>query len=72
MTARTACTPAPPLPGRRPFPHVTWMRPRLLARWYDRHLQRLDLAEIDDRLLADLGLTGDDVRRECAKPFWRP
>ncbi|MFA6155738.1 DUF1127 domain-containing protein [Mesorhizobium sp.] len=71
MTARTASTPAPS-PGRRWFPFVTRWRPRLLARWYDRHLQRLDLAEIDDHLLRDLGLTREDVRRECAKSFWRP
>ncbi|ESY51224.1 MULTISPECIES: DUF1127 domain-containing protein [unclassified Mesorhizobium] len=44
---------------------------RLLARWYDRHLQRLDLAEVDDHLLRDLGLTREDVRRECAKSFWQ-
>lgn len=42
-----------------------------LSRVYDRHLQRLDLAEIDDAMLRDLGLTREDVRRECAKSFWR-
>ncbi|MER9605522.1 DUF1127 domain-containing protein [Mesorhizobium sp. M0243] len=71
MAARTAF-PAAPLPSRRSFPFVTWLRSRLLARWYDRHLQRLDLAEIDDHLLSDLGLTRRDVRRECAKSFWQP
>jgi len=70
MTARTASIPAP-FPNRRSFPFVTWLRSRLLARWYDRHLQRLDLAEIDDHLLRDLGLTPQDVRRECAKSFWQ-
>ncbi|MER8529542.1 DUF1127 domain-containing protein [Mesorhizobium sp. M0814] len=34
-------------------------------------MQRLDLAEIDDHLLRDLGLTPEDVRRECAKSFWQ-
>jgi uncharacterized protein YjiS (DUF1127 family) len=59
--------------GRLPFPFVTLRRLhlRLLARWYERHLQRLDLAEIDEHLLRDLGLTPEDVRRECAKPFWQ-
>ncbi len=43
----------------------------LLMRQYDRHLQRLDLAELDAWQLTDLGLTAEDVRRECAKSFWR-
>jgi uncharacterized protein YjiS (DUF1127 family) len=47
------------------------LRSRLLARWYDRHLQRLDLAGIDDHLLRDLGRTAEDVRRERAKSFWQ-
>jgi uncharacterized protein YjiS (DUF1127 family) len=70
MTARTAF-PSAPLPGRQPLPFVTWLRSRLLARWHDRHLQRLDLAGIDDHLLRDLGRTAEDVRRECAKSFWQ-
>jgi uncharacterized protein YjiS (DUF1127 family) len=59
--------------GRRPSPFMILRRVplRLLARWYDRHLQRLDLAEIDEHLLRDLGLTREDVRRECAKTFWQ-
>lgn len=60
-----------PSESRQSFLFVTWFRSRLLARWYDRHLQRRDLAEIDDHLLRDLGLTPQDVRRECAKSFWR-
>ncbi|MER9455970.1 DUF1127 domain-containing protein [Mesorhizobium sp. M0478] len=64
-------TASAPLASRRPFPFVTWLQRRLLARWYDRHLQRPGLAEIDDHLLRDLGLTREDVRRECAKSFWQ-
>lgn len=64
-------TASAPLASRQTFPVVTWLHRRLLARWYDRHLQRLDLAEIDDHLLRDLGLTREDVRRECAKSFWQ-
>ena len=70
MTARTTFTPAP-FPGRRSFPFIAWVRSRLLARWYDRHLQRRDLSEIDEHLLRDLGLAPEDVRRECAKSFWQ-
>lgn len=43
----------------------------LLMRQYDRHLQRLDLAELEVWQLNDLGLTPEDVRRECAKSFWQ-
>jgi hypothetical protein len=32
--------------------------------------QRRALRKLDDRLLADVGLTRADARRECAKPFW--
>jgi uncharacterized protein YjiS (DUF1127 family) len=32
--------------------------------------ERRELQELDDRLLADIGLTHADVERECAKPFW--
>ena len=71
MRTTNASTPA--LVARLPFPFVILrrLRLRLLAHWYDRHLQRLDLAEIDDHLLRDLGLTPEDVRRECAKSFWQ-
>ena len=56
-----------------PFRFFLWRcSPWLVTRWYDRYLQRLDLAEIDDHLLRDLGLTREGVRRECAKSFWRP
>ncbi|WP_159589915.1 DUF1127 domain-containing protein [Chelativorans xinjiangense] len=37
----------------------------------ERRRQRLHLSELDDHLLADVGLTREDVRRECASPFWR-
>jgi uncharacterized protein YjiS (DUF1127 family) len=42
-----------------------------VCRCLDRHRQRLDLDELDDAALRDIGLTPEDVRRECAKPFWR-
>jgi uncharacterized protein YjiS (DUF1127 family) len=43
----------------------------LIARWYDRHLQRLALAELDNHQLADIGKSPEEARHECAKPFWR-
>ncbi len=42
-----------------------------LPRLCDRCRQRQDLLELDDRLLADLGLTREQARREAEKPFWR-
>jgi uncharacterized protein YjiS (DUF1127 family) len=39
--------------------------------WMERSQQRRALAELDDRLLRDIGLTRDDARRECASPFWK-
>lgn len=40
-------------------------------RLHERWRQRLHLSELDEHLLADIGLRREDVRRECAKPFWR-
>lgn len=44
----------------------------VVACWYDRYLQRLALAELDERLLADIGVSPEEARHECAQPFWRP
>ena len=44
-------------------------RPRLW-RCYDRYLQRRRLADLDDHLLEDIGLTRADVERECRKSPW--
>lgn len=44
---------------------------RLWKRWNQRHRQRHALAELDDRLLADVGLTRRQAERECRKPPWR-
>ena len=38
-----------------------------LSLWRDRRA----LAELNPYLLRDIGLTTDDVARECRKPFWR-
>lgn len=47
---------------------------RLLAAliaWRDRFRQRRHLRRLDDRMLRDVGLTREDVRRETEKPPWR-
>lgn len=42
----------------------------ILRTWVQRSRQRRELAELDDRLLRDIGLTRSQARREAAKPFW--
>ena len=42
-----------------------------LTWWYQRHRQRTALADLDDRLLNDIGLTRADVAREVRKSFWQ-
>jgi uncharacterized protein YjiS (DUF1127 family) len=43
-----------------------------IAMWLrDRQLQRKALLELDDHLLADVGLTRFEASREGCKPFWR-
>ncbi len=46
-----------------------------LLRWCERcgarDRQRRQLAALDDRLLADIGITQVEQRLESRKPFWR-
>lgn len=42
-----------------------------LRGWQRRYEGRRRLAELDDRLLRDVGLTRAQVIAEAAKPFWR-
>ena len=41
-----------------------------LSRWRNRARQRRELAALDERMLADIGINRCDVMRECAKRFW--
>jgi uncharacterized protein YjiS (DUF1127 family) len=43
-----------------------------LGVWLTRHRQRRQLAELDDAMLKDIGLSRADVYGEVTKPFWRP
>jgi uncharacterized protein YjiS (DUF1127 family) len=44
---------------------------RVVTHWSDRARQRRMLAELDDRLLEDAGITRRQVAQEIRKPFWR-
>jgi uncharacterized protein YjiS (DUF1127 family) len=41
----------------------------LAAAWRSRARQRASLAQLDDHLLADIGLTREAQTVECSKPF---
>lgn len=43
----------------------------VVRRWIATARQRRDLARLDDRQLADIGLTRADERNEAHKAFWR-
>lgn len=66
MTTTTGTDTVPKRLAWRPFRALGF-----LARCYDRYQQRLDLAELTDEALQDIGLTRRDVERECAQSFWR-
>lgn len=48
-------------------------RPSLIARialWYDVARERRRLLALDDRMLADMGLTPEEASEEAGRPFW--
>lgn len=47
-----------------------WRVAARLLRFYDRQQQRRILLELDDRMLADIGLTREQAEAEGRKPFW--
>jgi uncharacterized protein YjiS (DUF1127 family) len=71
-THGTSCTTLPRASDRASFVSRIQATLDALETWLSRRRQRLDLAGLEDRLLADIGLTRADVARETAKPFWRP
>lgn len=53
--------------------YITPVRPALptLRTWLMRLKTRRQLRDLDARLLADVGITEAERRRECAKWFWQ-
>lgn len=39
--------------------------------WQYRSSMRIRLADLDDRLLKDIGISRAEAQREVTKPFWR-
>jgi uncharacterized protein YjiS (DUF1127 family) len=72
----TTCTSTPyDLPVSKPFSGFEWLRKTPIAllacissceRWH----QRRQLLDLDDHLLADIGITRDQALEEARKSFW--
>lgn len=54
--------------GIRPFGRLLG----LAGSWLQRRRTRLALAELDERLLRDIGLSPSEASAESAMPFWKP
>jgi len=76
MISTTGTTGAGELLGMRRAPRqaaLAMLRKVAAATWTsaERSRQRHALAELNDHLLRDIGLTRDDIRMEFRKPSWR-
>ncbi len=63
----------PPLPLWADWPWPDWLyrlRRRVAAR-HDRRRQMRALLALDDRLLADIGISREQALREARKWFWQ-
>ena len=59
--------------GRSMRPRGAWVTQRLrrlVTFWLTRRRERLVLAELDDRLLRDIGIDRLTALREAERPFW--
>jgi uncharacterized protein YjiS (DUF1127 family) len=67
--------PAIAVPRRIPRKHAPLSAFRRFARWctlcHARAAQRRHLAELDERMLKDVGITPAEAARESARPWWR-
>jgi len=54
------------------IPHGLWGRIQRQARlWHRRATTRRQLSRLDDRALADLGISRFEAEEEAARPFYR-
>jgi uncharacterized protein YjiS (DUF1127 family) len=59
----------PAIPLSRPAAARRWRR--RLRRWVRNWRTRRALARLDPALLADIGVTRTEARREASRPFWQ-
>lgn len=58
-------------PLMRSLPRLPLASPlATLARWRRVRRERLQLLELNDYMLNDIGLTREEAGREAARPFW--
>ena len=50
---------------------LCWKSQKLLTVWWQRIRSRYELECLNERDLADMGLTRSDVLDEVQKPFWQ-
>lgn len=51
--------------------HVFSRTMKALSLYIQRHRQRKQLAQLDDRLLSDIGISRSQAHREYSRPFWK-
>ena len=59
-----------PAHARRSTGGEQYVCARAFKTWLERSNQLRALAELDDRMLRDIGVTRSQVQHEIAKPFW--
>lgn len=42
----------------------------VFSTWYQRYVQRRELLDLDDHMLADIGITRAEAESEARRPFW--
>ncbi len=52
------------------FLHQTKRLLAVLNTWKENYYSRQALRKLNSRQLDDIGLSSDQVRKECKKPFW--
>lgn len=58
-----------PAAALRPGPMTQLLA--IASLWASRRRERIELADLNDHLLRDIGVSVAEARKESAKPFWR-